>query len=178
MGSEDADVAIVEFTDLHCPFCEKFHNTIFPALDEKFISTNQVRFVGKHYPIVQLHKNAHTAALALECAKDQNNYTKAKNWLFEQGKGFDQKQFKQFTTELALNDDDFNQCIVNPATVSQIDNDLALAQAIGVTQTPSFAIGVQKDGQVVNWKIITGAQSVENFTKAIAEFTALAKSKG
>jgi len=178
IGSEDAKVAIVEFTDLHCPFCKKFHDTIFPGLDEKFISTNQVRFVGKNYPIVQLHKNARTAALALECARDQNNYKKAKDWLFEQGKGFDQKQFKQFTSELALNDENFNQCMVNPATASQIDSDLRLAQKIGVTQTPSFAIGIQKNGQVVNWKIITGAQSIENFTKAIAEFTALAKSKG
>jgi protein-disulfide isomerase len=177
IGSEDAKIAIVEFTDLHCPFCKKFHDKILPSLDEKFISTNKVRFIGKNYPIVQLHKNARTAALALECAKDQNTYIKAKDWLFKQGKGFNQEQFKQFTSELDLNNKKFDQCMINPATAAQIDNDLKLAKRIGVKSTPSFAIGLQKNGQVTGWKIIKGSQSVENFSKAIEEFTALAKTK-
>jgi hypothetical protein len=55
---------------------------------------------------------------------------------------------------------------------------MAIARTIGINQTPSFAIGLQEEGKLVNWKIITGAESIENFGIAIEEFTQLAQSKG
>lgn len=177
LGSEDAQVVLVEFTDLHCPFCKKFHNNIFPELEKQYIDTGKLRFIGKHYPILQLHKNAAVASFALECAREDGDYKKAKDWLFTRGKSFNKNSIDEFTTAMGLNSEKFTQCVESPTTAAQINNDMAIAKAIGVNQTPSFAIGLQKDGKVVNWKIITGAQSVENFGKAIAEISKLPSSK-
>lgn len=178
LGKENAKVVLVEFTDLHCPFCKKFHNNIFPELEKQFIDTGKLRFVGKHYPIVQLHKNAAVAAFALECARNEGDYKKAKAWLFKRGKKFNKNNVEEFTKAMDLDHDKFSQCVASPATATKINNDMAVARQIGVNQTPSFAIGLQKNGQLVDWKIIKGAESVENFGKAIAEFTALAESEG
>ncbi|XPF96146.1 DsbA family protein [Colwellia sp. RE-S-Sl-9] len=173
IGNESAKVVLVEFTDLHCPFCKKFHDNVLPDLEKQYIDTGKLRFVGKNYPIVQLHKNAAVAAFALECARESGDYKQAKSWLFAKGKAFNKDAMDEFTTAMGLDADKFNQCVESPATAAQINNDMKIAQVIGVNQTPSFAIGLQKDGEVVDWKIITGAQSVENFGKAIAEFEAL-----
>ncbi|MCJ8321005.1 MAG: DsbA family protein [Colwellia sp.] len=177
LGDKNAKVVLVEFTDLHCPFCKKFHNKIFPELEQQFIATGKLRFISKHYPIVQLHKNAAVAAFALECARADGDYKKAKDWLFTRGRGFNKASLDEFTQAMGLASDKFTLCVESPATAAQINEDMAIAKKIGVNQTPSFAIGLQKNGQVVDWKLITGAESVENFGKAIAEFSALAKTK-
>jgi predicted DsbA family dithiol-disulfide isomerase len=77
-----------------------------------------------------------------------------------------------------LNAEQFEQCVNSPEVATQINNDMAIARTIGINQTPSFAIGLQEEGKLVNWKIITGAESIENFGIAIEEFTQLAQSKG
>lgn len=177
LGDKEATVVMVEFTDLHCPFCKKFNNNVFPELKKQFIDTGKLLFIGKHFPIVQLHPNAAVAAFSLECAREDVDYKKAKDWLFERGKFFSKNSLAEFTDAMGLDSDKFNQCVSDPATATNINKDMVTARAIGVNQTPSFAIGLQKDGQVVDWKIITGAQSVENFGTAIAEFEALAKTK-
>ncbi len=175
LGDDNAKVVLVEFTDLHCPFCKKFHQQRFPELEKEFIDTGKLRFVSKHYPILQLHKNAAVAAFSLECAREEGAYEKAKDWLFARGREFSKNDTAEFTQTLGLNSDEFNQCITSPATAAQINNDMKIAKLIGIKQTPSFVIGLQKNGQVVDWKIITGSQSIENFSKAIAEFTKLAE---
>jgi len=31
LGSKEAPLTIVEFTDYQCPFCQRFHTTAFPS---------------------------------------------------------------------------------------------------------------------------------------------------
>lgn len=177
IGNQDAKIVLVEFTDLHCPFCKKFHDTVFPELKKQFIDTGELRFVGKHFPLVQLHKNAAVAAFALECAREDDNYEQAKNWLFKQGKNFSKNNLNDFTQAMGLDNNKFTACVESPITAAQINSDIQTARTIGIHQTPSFAIGVEQSGKVVNWKIITGAQSVENFGIAIDEISKQISSK-
>src|SRR5579885_56008 len=44
LGSKDAPLTIVEFTDYQCPFCQRFHLTTFPELKKQYIDTGKVRF--------------------------------------------------------------------------------------------------------------------------------------
>src|ERR1022692_860265 len=45
LGSMDAPVAMVEFTDYECPFCRQFQSTTFAEIRKQFIDTGKVRFV-------------------------------------------------------------------------------------------------------------------------------------
>src|SRR5580658_7678369 len=42
LGSKDAPVTIVEFTDYQCPFCRQFHTTVFNDLKKNYIDTGKV----------------------------------------------------------------------------------------------------------------------------------------
>ncbi|MBI2641967.1 MAG: thioredoxin domain-containing protein, partial [Candidatus Wildermuthbacteria bacterium] len=46
-GNPNAEVTLVEFSDLECPFCKAFHPTAQQALDEY---GDKVRWVYKHFP--------------------------------------------------------------------------------------------------------------------------------
>src|SRR3989344_1943232 len=67
LGNPDAPVILVEFSDLECPFCKTFHNTMKQVM-QTYGDTGQVAWVYKHFPIDSRHPKARTEAQATECA--------------------------------------------------------------------------------------------------------------
>ena len=63
LGSADAPVTVVEFTDYQCTYCLRFIKQTFPKLKEQFIDTGKVRWVVRDMPL-GFHKNARKAAQA------------------------------------------------------------------------------------------------------------------
>ncbi|MEO8373567.1 MAG: thioredoxin domain-containing protein, partial [Candidatus Solibacter sp.] len=44
LGSKNAPLTIVEYTDYQCPFCQRFHVTAFSEIKKAYIDTGKVRF--------------------------------------------------------------------------------------------------------------------------------------
>lgn len=70
LGSADADVIVVEYSDTECPFCKMFHATLQQIMSE-YGSSAKVAWVYRHFPLEQLHPKAPKEAEALECAAEQ-----------------------------------------------------------------------------------------------------------
>lgn len=70
LGSSNAKVVIVEYSDTECPFCKQFHNTLHQIISE-YGSSGDVAWVYRHFPLEQLHPKAPKEAEALECAAEQ-----------------------------------------------------------------------------------------------------------
>jgi len=68
-GNPDAPVKIVEYSDMECPFCHRFHGTLQQIMD-KYGESGDVAWVYRHYPIDQLHQKARTEAVASECVAE------------------------------------------------------------------------------------------------------------
>jgi protein-disulfide isomerase len=68
-GPSSAPVIIVNFDDLECPFCARLHETIFPALTQRYGDT--VRIVYKDFPLDQ-HPWAMHAAVDVNCLAAQS----------------------------------------------------------------------------------------------------------
>src|SRR5215813_13611341 len=81
LGSKEAPVTIVEFTDYQCPFCQRFHVTTFPELKKKYVDTGKARFFSRDMPLIELHSNAMRAAQASRCAGEQNQYWTLREWM-------------------------------------------------------------------------------------------------
>lgn len=65
-GPRDAAFTIVEYGDVECPYCAKLE----PVLAELLATRDDVRVVWRHFPLVEVHPHAYSAALALEAAGD------------------------------------------------------------------------------------------------------------
>lgn len=71
-GDKEAATTIVMFTDIECPFCQRFHQMTYPDLKKDFIDTKKVRFVIRHFPL-SFHRDALNAAKAVVCARSQGD---------------------------------------------------------------------------------------------------------
>ncbi len=65
-GNAASNIVVVEYSDLECPFCKVFHQTM-----RQVIEAEDVAWVYRHYPIPQLHAKAFHEAEATECAWEQ-----------------------------------------------------------------------------------------------------------
>lgn len=66
-GNSDAPIKIVEFSDLECPFCQKFHPTVKQIVEDY---DGQVTWVYRHFPLESIHSYARPAAEASECVAE------------------------------------------------------------------------------------------------------------
>ena len=69
-GPENAPVIIVGFDDLECPFCARLHESIFPAMTERY--GDKVRIVYQDFPLTEIHPWAMRAAVDVNCLGAQS----------------------------------------------------------------------------------------------------------
>jgi protein-disulfide isomerase len=68
-GDINAPVKIVQFTDIDCPFCKKFHSTMQEVM-KTYGKDKKVTWVMRHLPLTQLHPDAANKAEASECVAE------------------------------------------------------------------------------------------------------------
>jgi protein-disulfide isomerase len=99
MGSEIARITVVEYGDFECPSCKVAATTPMLLL-ERF--PNKVRFVFRHFPIVEAHPHALMAAEASEAAAAQGRFWAMYHMLFEHQAHLKDKDLHRYAEELGL----------------------------------------------------------------------------
>lgn len=160
MGSEDAPVTLIEWSDYECPFCKKFFKETLPLIKEKYIDTGKVKFVYRDFPL-DFHKNAYPAAIAAECAREQGGdeiYFKYHDLIFENQHSLNEDSLKQFAVNLELNTAKFNECFDSSRYKDEVTRDFLDGQSVGIGGTPGF---------LLNGNLISGAQPFSVFEEFI-----------
>ena len=71
LGDKDkAKVAIVEFSDFECPFCQKFHKETFNQLIEDYVDSGKAIYVYRDFPLSFHEPKASEAASAANCVQE------------------------------------------------------------------------------------------------------------
>jgi len=132
-GNKNAKITIVEFSDMQCPYCSKFHETM-----KQIIAAypNEVRWVYKHFPL-GFHPYAQKAAEASECAGEQGKFWEYADKIFANQSSLNDAYISTAAGEIGLDADRFKACLSSGKYADKVKNDLALGQNNGVTGTPS-----------------------------------------
>lgn len=154
IGSEKADVVIVEFFDYNCGYCKK----AFPELKSVVDGDKKLKVIFKDLPI--LGPTSETAAKWALAAHMQGKYFEFHQAMMKhQGPITDdvlEKAAKEAGADVAKIKTDMNSTDV---TV-QIEKNKALANQMGISGTPAFVIGQE---------VIPGAVPKETIEQKIAE---------
>jgi protein-disulfide isomerase len=163
-GSLDAKVLIREYSDFECPACR----TSALALQEAVTAygDEELGYVFNDFPIIQLHKNAYEAALAAQCAHEQEKFWEYHDRLFlDQASWKDlenpREKFISYAHALELDEDQFKICLDEEKTKSLVEEDLNEARDLSMNSTPTYFI---------NGVRYVGAKSEEGWRELIDSF--------
>jgi len=167
LGSDEAPVTIVEFSDYQCPFCKKHFTGAFAALKASYIDTGKVRYFFRDFPIDSIHPYARKAAEAARCAGDQAKFWDMHDVMFNNQGSLKADNLRDFARTMQLDLDVFNTCLDRGKYAKSVEADLAAGSAAGMTGTPSFFIGrTRKDGTIAA-TAMKGALPVSAFSQVI-----------
>jgi len=167
VGEKTAKVAILEFTDLQCPFCAKFNQEIWPELKKNYVDTGKVLFVGREFPLFQSHPQAPFAALTLRCAATQNVYAQMKEYLFANQGTLKQTEIDAELTRLKADVAKHTECMKNKALQEGVRESTLYAGKLGLSSTPTFFIGFNAGNGVTDYQELVGAKSYAEFAAVL-----------
>jgi len=166
-GKKEAKVVLMEFSDYECPFCARHAKGVGQDLLKEFDGRVKQVFLNNPLP---MHSNAKMLATGAICAGQQNRYWEMHDELFRsQPKTKSDLLSVAQKIEVALTP--FQECLENSEEpAKRIDEDQKQANDFQFTMTPGFVVGVvDGSGHLNVRKLITGAQPLEVFEKAINE---------
>ena len=161
-GANTARVAIVEYSNFDCSFCGKFARTVFPRLDEDYISPGKVRYYFRDLP--EPHEtNAWLKARAARCAGDQGKFWEMHELLFANQIATSQ-DLPTLAQAIGLDSEKFNECLSTEKYLVNIERSVAGAKRMDLFGTPAFLIGsLSEDGGFVTVKkVLVGAESYDS----------------
>jgi protein-disulfide isomerase len=116
-----------------------------------------VRLIFKDLPR-PYHDLAHPAHEAARCAGALGKYWPYHDRLFAEQPVFERERLIDYAVAIGLEREPFARCLDTREYARAVDADIAEAQALGVTATPTFFI---------NGRELVGAQPVEAFRSVI-----------
>jgi protein-disulfide isomerase len=167
LGRPDAPVTLVEFTDIECAFCRRFHISTFEQLKQQYVDTGKVRFVTRDLPL-PIHRNALRAAHAARCAGEQGKFWELRHVMIVNASRLGPEAVRSYAQDLSLDVARLEACVESGRHEAAIRADIAAAQAAGLTGTPSFVVGRTAQDGFEGVKIV-GAQPYAVFEAKIRE---------
>ena len=144
VGSMDAAVAVIEFSDFGCHYCRQFHMESFDSVYTEYVATGKVRW--KYVTFVSgLFPNSREASLVAECVAGQGLFVPMRDVLFRE-----QDVWKKaddpfdlllgYAREVGADGERVEVCLANGESEKPVDEGTRLAFLSGVRGTPTFVV--------------------------------------
>ena len=157
-GNPQAKIRIVEYVDFQCPACAygiKYLKTFFDK------HPNDVYLHVHYFPLTNMHRHAMISALYSECAARQGKFWALDDLMIPQQQQWEQlinpqPVFQAMATQVGMNIDQLNTCLVSDDARKVINDEKSLGQALGIKSTPTYFI---------NNKMVVGTKSLQDELK-------------
>jgi protein-disulfide isomerase len=149
-GNAAGDVTLVEFFDYNCPYCRR----VAPTVAELEEADPNLRIVYKEYPI--LGPGSQFAARAALASRKQGKYVRFHNALMQASEQVMEETVMEIAGTVGLDIEQLRANIQDPAIQAAIARNLQLADALGITGTPSFIIGEEVVPGAVDFRTLEG----------------------
>ena len=164
-GTPAARVVILLFSDFECSYCARVEPVL---LEVRKTFEADVQVVFKHNPLA-IHPHAPLAHEAAVEAARQGRFWEMHDLLFANQPRFDLPQLVGYAEKLGLDMAAFQAALADHRHKAAVDRDVAEAQALGITGTPTLyvngrkMVGVPVASQLVGYikALLTGTSVTE-----------------
>ncbi|MBP9697763.1 MAG: DsbA family protein [Candidatus Moranbacteria bacterium] len=160
-GGVNAPVTLVEYTDFQCPACGAYYPLIKQLTEEL---GDKVKVVIRHYPLIQIHKNALPSARAAEAAGRQGKFWEMYDLLFTNQNEWSLAEdptksiFPSYATRIGIDVEQFRKDIADSSIDDKITHDRGTGDSLEITGTPTFFL---------NGKKLENPRSIEEFKSLV-----------
>lgn len=145
LGDPAATVTVQAWEDFLCPHCQDWTSSVEPNLINDYVKSGKVRFEFRPFPLQGFEPGSRWAALAGECAAQQNGFWPYHDRLFEAARQQGQvaltfEKLVEYAGEVGLEGQAFNQCLSSQTTLPLVEASKQEATALGLTGTPYVVI--------------------------------------
>lgn len=172
LGTDDAPLTLVEFSDYQCPFCARHAQQTAPQIIKEFVDTHKVRYVFRDLPIESIHPQAVKIAEAARCAGEQDKYWEMHDQIFANQRGLQVEKLSEHAQTIGIDAEPFQACLDSGKYTEAVRKDIEDGGKLGIRGTPSFVLGVSDGSQLKNTLIIRGAQPYAIFKEEIEKLLA------
>jgi len=152
-GNKNAKIALIEYSDIECPFCKRFHPTMQQVMKEY---GDKVKWVYRDYPL-SFHANAQKEAEAGWCISElggNDAFWKYLDLIFERttsnGTGFALDKLGPLAKEIGIDQTKFQSCLDSGKYTKKVQDQMAAGTAEGVSGTPgTIILAANGDTQLV-----------------------------
>lgn len=158
LGSKSAKVTLIEYSDLQCPFCSRFHPTAEQLAND---SGGKVRLVFRHFPLSSIHPLAAKAAETAECVTavaGQNAFWKYVNGIFANQASMNDSMLLDQAAKAGANRGAVDACVKSGKYAGKVQAMQQEGEKIGVQGTPATFV-VAADG---SFELMPGALPLES----------------
>jgi Na+/H+ antiporter NhaA len=153
-GPIDAPVTLVEYGDYECPYCAHAAPTINKLLERL---PDELRYVWRHLPLTDVHPDAQNAAEAAEAVAAQGRFWEMHDLLLDEQAELQPGDLYRYADALGLDLDEFGEDLGKRRFAQRVAEDVASADASGVSGTPTFFINGRRHQGVYDLDTLTAA---------------------
>jgi Na+/H+ antiporter NhaA len=140
-GPQAAPVTLLEYGDYECPYCGEAERVIRELLRS---FGDDLRYVWRHLPLTDVHPHAQLAAEAAEAAGAQGSFWEMHDTLLAHQDELRPFDLGQNAEQLGLDVERFWDELRRHVHAPRVAEDVASADASGVTGTPTFFINSRR----------------------------------
>ena len=111
LGSTNAVITLVEFSDYECPYCLRHFQQTMPLIDANYVKTGKIRYAFRDWPVDELHPQSIRAHEAAHCANEQNKFWQMHTRLFAPAGSHSPEQLSTLAQSIGLDMSAFSACV-------------------------------------------------------------------
>jgi len=164
-GNPDATIALIEYSDLECPYCQQFHTTAQQLIE----GNDDVKWVYRHFPLDAIHPSARPRAIASECVGElagNEAFWEFVDAIFASETAVTDSELSGLAAQVGVNANEFDSCVSEGSVEEKVNSDMAGGQSAGVSGTPGNFLLNTETGEV---SYIPGAVPLVQLEQAISE---------
>jgi len=178
LGVDHAPLVLIEFSDVNCPYCGRFHGETLPSLIQQYVDTEKMRFVYRDLVTVGGDYSFYSA-YAAECMRDQletdREYMDFMIQFYNVRGIKNVAKLKDLSLTTPVDQTILTSCIDQDWFYDEVNTDVDDARRLGFRSTPIFILGYQGADGFVEGFALRGALPYQTFAEQIERMLAAAQ---
>jgi protein-disulfide isomerase len=161
-GVNTAPLGMIVFADFECPVCGTFAIQVLPELVRRYVAPGKVLLAFSDLPLEAIHPLALRRAVVAECAARQGRFWEVHDLFFTGLDTYSAEQGRIQGVDAAA----LKKCIAGDAQEA-VRTRQAVAVGLGLTSTPTIALGSLEKGRLRVTDLLSGLQSIEALSETL-----------